>query len=42
MRSFQAVLNLEFISSDLSQGESKRADQLVKEKYSHSSWLERI
>lgn len=39
---FQSALDLEFIRLDLSGDEIERAKQLVMEKYSHPSWLERI
>lgn len=39
---FQSTLNIAFISTKLSDAELYRANQLVKEKYSHPSWLERI
>ena len=39
---FQDVLNLEFNCVNLSDSETERARQLVAEKYSKPSWLERI
>jgi lipoate-protein ligase A len=39
---FQSELNLEFVHAELMPAEIARAGQLVTEKYSHLSWLERI
>ncbi len=39
---FKAELNLELVDDRLTEGEIKRAGQLVEEKYAHPSWLERI
>ena len=39
---FAEVLNLDLQRSDLSETEIERADQLMAEKYAHSSWNERI
>ncbi len=39
---FQSELDLELIPGELSVQEIKRAEQLMQEKYSHPSWLERI
>jgi lipoate-protein ligase A len=39
--SFQDVLNLELIPSDLLPQELKRAEQLVREKFNHPSWTEK-
>jgi lipoate-protein ligase A len=39
---FQSELNIDLVSDDLSMQESKRAEKLVDEKYSHPSWSERI
>ena len=39
---FQSELNLDFVDEDLSDQEIIRATRLMEEKYSHSSWLERI
>jgi lipoate-protein ligase A len=40
--SFQSALNLEFIHLDLSDQEMAQTEQLVHEKYAHSSWLDRL
>jgi len=39
---FEAQLGLIFERQELSESESKRADELVREKYDHPSWTERI
>jgi lipoyl(octanoyl) transferase len=39
---FQSELDLELVPDDLSEQEINRAERLIKEKYSHTSWLERI
>jgi lipoate-protein ligase A len=39
---FQSELNLELSAADLTHGEKIRAQQLVVEKYSHPTWLQRI
>lgn len=39
---FQTELELELVQSELSNIEIKRANRLIKEKYNHLSWLERI
>jgi lipoate-protein ligase A len=39
---FQSELNIDLNRDDLSDKEFKLAERLVEEKYSHSSWLERI
>lgn len=39
---FQVELNLELIPETLSPREISRAEQLLREKYAHSSWLKRI
>ncbi len=41
-RAFAQTLNLDLQPAGLSQNEQKRANQLVQEKYAHSSWNERI
>lgn len=38
---FEAQLGLRFERGELSESESKRAEELVKEKYDHPSWTER-
>ncbi len=42
VRAFEAQLGLSFEPGELSISESKRADELVKEKYDHPSWTERV
>ena len=42
VRGFEAELGIQFERGEMSQSESKRADELVKEKYTHASWTERI
>jgi lipoyl(octanoyl) transferase len=39
---FEAQLGLSFERGELSESESKRADELVREKYAHPSWTERV
>jgi lipoate-protein ligase A len=39
---FQSALNIEFIQMDLSHQEMMLAEKLVHEKYTHSSWLDRL
>ncbi len=39
---FQTELDLELVPGELSEQEIVRAEQLMREKYSHPSWLERI
>jgi len=41
-RSFEQKLGLEFKAAGLSSSESARAEELVREKYAHPSWTERI
>lgn len=41
VRGFEAQLGIRFQRSEMSQSESERADQLVKEKYAHPAWTER-
>ena len=41
VRGFEAELGIQFERGELSQSESKKADELVKEKYAHPSWTER-
>jgi lipoate-protein ligase A len=41
IHAFEAQLGLSFESGELSESESKRAEELVKEKYAHPSWTER-
>jgi lipoate-protein ligase A len=42
IRAFEAQLGLTFEVRELSESELARAEELVKEKYAHSSWTERI
>jgi lipoate-protein ligase A len=42
VEAFEAQLGLEFEQGELSESESKRADELVREKYDHPSWTERV
>lgn len=39
---FEAQLGLSFENGELSEAESRRTDELVKEKYDHPSWTERV
>jgi len=41
IHAFEAQLGLCFERGELTQSESRRADELVKEKYDHPSWMER-
>jgi lipoate-protein ligase A len=41
VRAFEAQLGLCFERGDLSKSESRRAEELVKEKYDHPAWTER-
>jgi len=42
VKAFEAQLGLSFERGELSESESKRTDDLVKEKYDHPSWTERV
>ena len=42
IHAFEAQLGLSFERGELSESESKKADELVKEKYDHPSWTERV
>jgi lipoate-protein ligase A len=42
VRAFEAQLGLIFELGGVSESESKRTDELVKEKYDHPSWTERV
>ncbi len=42
IHAFEAQLGLRFERGMLSESESKRTDELVKEKYDHPSWTERV
>ena len=42
VHAFEAVLGLSLQTGDLSDSESKRTDELVKEKYNHPAWIERV
>jgi lipoyl(octanoyl) transferase len=39
---FEAQLGLTYARGELSESEAETADQLVKEKYAHPSWMERV
>jgi len=39
---FEAQLGTHFQRGEISQSESERADELVKEKYAHPSWMEKL
>ncbi|HXF83935.1 MAG TPA: biotin/lipoate A/B protein ligase family protein [Anaerolineales bacterium] len=41
VRAFEAQLGLNFERGELSESESRRAEELVKEKYDHPSWTQR-
>jgi lipoyl(octanoyl) transferase len=41
VKAFEAQLGLSFERGELSESESKRTEELVKEKYAHPSWTER-
>ena len=42
VRAFEAQLGIKFERGELSASESARADELVREKYDHSSWTQRV
>lgn len=42
VEAFEAQLGLRFERGELSESESRRADELVREKYNHPSWTERV
>jgi lipoate-protein ligase A len=42
VRAFEAQLGIQFELGELSKSELARADELVKEKYDHPSWTERV
>lgn len=42
IHAFETQLGLSLKSGELSESESKRADELVSEKYAHAGWLERV
>jgi lipoate-protein ligase A len=42
IRAFEAQLGLKFEQGELSESELARAEELVREKYAHPSWTERI
>ena len=42
VRAFEAQLGIQFEEGELSESESKMADELVIEKYNHPSWTERV
>jgi len=41
VQAFEAQLGLSFERGELSESETKRAEELLKEKYDHPSWMER-
>jgi len=42
VRAFEALLGIRFERGELSQKEISRAEELVREKYGHASWTERV
>ncbi|HSO13217.1 MAG TPA: lipoate--protein ligase family protein [Anaerolineales bacterium] len=42
IQAFEAQLGLRFERGELSESESRRADELIREKYDHPSWTERV
>jgi lipoate-protein ligase A len=42
VRAFEAQLGLSLKSGELSESETKRAEELVRQKYDHPSWTERV
>ncbi|MBL8099666.1 MAG: lipoate--protein ligase family protein [Anaerolineales bacterium] len=42
VKGFEAVLGIQFEDAELSQSEIQRANELVQEKYAHSSWTEKL
>ncbi|MCK6538554.1 MAG: lipoate--protein ligase family protein [Anaerolineales bacterium] len=42
VEAFEAQLGLKFERGELSESESRRAEELLKEKYAHPSWTERV
>ena len=42
IHAFEVQLGLNLVKGDLSESESKRTEALVKEKYAHQSWTERV
>lgn len=42
VRAFEVQLGLSFERGELSESESKRAEDLIREKYDHPSWTERV
>jgi lipoate-protein ligase A len=41
VRGFEAQLGIQFVREEMSESELKRTEELVQEKYGHSSWTER-
>jgi lipoate-protein ligase A len=41
-KAFEAVLGLRFERCPISESEMRRADELVREKYAHPSWMKRV
>ena len=42
VRAFEAELGIQFERGEMSEKEISRADELVREKYGHPSWTERV
>ena len=42
IHAFEAELGLKLVKGDLSESESKRTEELVREKYAHPFWTERV
>jgi lipoyl(octanoyl) transferase len=42
IHAFEAQLGLSLVEGEISESEAKRTDELVKEKYAHPSWTERV
>jgi lipoyl(octanoyl) transferase len=42
LHAFEAQLGLSFLKGEVSASEAKRTEELVKEKYAHPSWTERV
>lgn len=42
VKGFEAELGIQFEDAELSQSEIQRTNELIKEKYAHSTWTERI
>ena len=42
VRAFEAELGIQFEREEMSASELQRAEELVKEKYAHPAWTERV